>query len=96
MVQYSELQREMQPYKMMSRTMHPGTLPPKQKLKDYKRKTFLPFEESQEKNEKLTVKKSWSTSLNKNKLKKYRQSVGTLITTNTMNDTNSSFKKTVS
>lgn len=46
MLQSNVVKRELEAYEMMSRTAHPGMFPPKEMLKEYKRKNFLPFSTS--------------------------------------------------
>ena len=87
LVQTNALKREMQPYEMMSRTAHPGIFPPKDELKMYKRKQFLPYGETESPENYMTAKKSTSASLlQRSKLSKFRASVTTMMgTTSTSN-----------
>lgn len=68
----------------MSRTAHPGMFPPKEALKEYKRKQFLPYTATEPEESSTKMKKSSSASaVSKNRLSKFRMSIGTLVTSAT-------------
>lgn len=96
-LQNNLLKKDFEPYQFMSRTIHPDAFPPKLELKEFKRKHFLPYSTDFEEANPLTGRKSTSTSLiSKNRLTKYRNSVGTMLTTNTFRESKEGFDKTVS
>ena len=73
----------MQPYETMSRTVHNEFFPPKQKLKEYRRKHLLPVEGEEEREKIFSERKrSASTSaINKMKLEKFRETMTTMAQT---------------
>ena len=95
-IQTNILRREREPYDKMSRTAHPGVFLPRDILKDYKRREFLPYGQIEIKNDKFeTANKTMSSFAQQTKLPKSKGSTGTMLTTatSTFKQTQQTFKK---